>query len=267
MRRYAQAIFRILRETIAHSKRTRVDVMAGSLAFTTILSIAPLLAVMFVGFQMFGLFDYGYEKLQPFLIDNLTTGAGTAVQNHLRLFLKKTRSTTVGAAGISGLLLTAILFYNQCTQALDQIFEVQQRRKVVRRLTKGALVIFIGPVLLAASLGITAMIATQIKFLPFSGSIIAIVINIIAFTLFYRFLPNYRIPDRILLETATIMGILFECAKGGYAFYAKRAVSYSKIYGSFAAIPLFFIWVYVSWYLVLLGASLARSLRIRKELL
>ena len=265
MRTTAQGITNILRETIAHSRSSQIDVMAGSLAFTTVLSIAPLPAVVFVAFHTLGLFEYGFSKLQPFLMDNLTAGAGAAVQKHLLTFLKKTRAASVGTAGIAGLLFTALLFYNQITRALDQILEVENQKKMTRRVTKSLLVIFLGPLLVTGSLAITTLIASKIKFLPFSGSLMALSIDALVFGLVYRFIPNTRLPLRIIVETALMMAILWEGAKWGYTLYAKRAVSYSKFYGSFSAVPLFFIWVYVSWYLFLMGAALARALKLRKD--
>lgn len=255
----------VVRETISHSRSAQINTIAGSLAFTTILSIVPLLAAAFGALDALGYVDSFYEEIEPFLLENLSTGAGEAVSAHLNSFLENSHSSTIGFVGGVGLLISSVLYFNQCSRALDHILHFRSQPPQLRRYIKAIAVIVLGPVLLGTSIGITAMLAHQIKVIPFGSSLLSLLLNFAIFLMIYGILPHGKPPTKPLLFTSFLMGIIFEVTKWAYAIYAKHAISYSKVYGSFSAIPLFLMWIYVSWLVVLIGAAFMRALIVEQS--
>ena len=168
-------------------------------------------------------------------------------------FLKNSNLSSVGLVGGAGLLITAVLTLNQFNDAMNRILETPDERKMLRKVSKNAGLMAIMPILITASLMLSALI-------PLKGLPITLLIDTIAFSLAYGLLPRRRPRMKPLLLSATIMAVLWESTKTGYALYAKKAATYSAVYGSLSAIPLFLIWVFVAWYVLLLGAALLKTM-------
>lgn len=253
MRRWAQAAAKVIRETLAHAGEGNVRVVAGSLAFTTVLSLPPLLAVVFFALQAGGVLEKGFERLQPIIFENLTPGTGAVVSDQLQTFLHNSRAGAVGVFGIAGLLFTALLTFKQIHWAINRVMGFQQKTRTTRLLRKALVFLAAGPVLVIASVALTVWV-------PVGALPLALCMDFLVFALIYKVLPNEKIPMKPVMGAAFITAIAWEIAKAGYTWYTLRAVSYSKVYGSFSALPLFLIWIYVAWYIVLGGTALLRAL-------
>ncbi|MEW6057420.1 MAG: YhjD/YihY/BrkB family envelope integrity protein [Bdellovibrionota bacterium] len=241
-------------ETLRETKKTDVATIAGSLAFTTVLSIAPLLAVAFYVFKLFGGLDYAYAKILPYLLDVLSEGTGEIVAYHLDQFIRQVHAKAVGWIGIAGLLLTWILTYMTIVQAFNRIWRVDRPKSFQHRVLRALTLMTVGPVLVAASIALTTAVAAQIANFPFSSQLLAFCLSTMLFTLVYALVPMAKVPLKPILIGSLIPAALLEFAKYGYAIYAARMVSYSAFYGSFAVIPLFLLWIYISWCITLYGA-------------
>lgn len=257
-------IGRIFRSCFALSSRAGVAVQAASLAYTTVLSIAPLLAVLFYVFKAFGGFDYAYSKLQPFIIQNLSEGTGDVVAQYLETFIHRVHAKAVGWAGIAGLFITSVLAYLNIARAFQQIWQTEKAPPLLDRVARALLLIAVGPPLAVASLAVTAAISAQLKNIPFSGHFFALVLNWILYAIVYSLIPPVRVSLSTVLRGSILPAILWELAKSGYAIYTKKIVTYSTFYGSLAAVPLFLFWVYIAWYITLFGAAWIRTLQLNR---
>lgn len=257
-------IGRIFRSCFALSSKADVAVQAASLAYTTVLSIAPLLAVLFYVFKAVGGFDYAYSRLQPFIIENLSEGTGDVVARYLETFIHRVHAKAVGWAGIAGLFITSVLAYLNIARAFQRIWKTEKAPHLIDRVARALSLILIGPPLAVASLALTAAISAQLKNIPFSGHFFALVLNWVLYALVYSLIPPVRVPLPTVLRGSILPAILWEFAKSGYAIYTKRVVTYATFYGSLAAIPLFLFWVYIAWYITLFGAAWIRTLQLNR---
>lgn len=236
--------------------------MAGNLAFTTVLSIAPLLAVLFYVFKIFGGLEYAYEKLMPFLLDNLSEGSGEIVEQHLGEFIRQVHARAVGWIGIAGLLVTSVMTYSNIVGNFNRIWDIKRPRSLRHRLARAAALLTLGPLLVTGSVVLTTAIAARVKTVPYSGHLVAFGLSTMLFAMIYALVPMVKVPPKVVAAGSFLPALLFECAKHGYAIYTRKMVSYSAFYGSFAAIPLFLLWIYIGWCITLFGGVWVRTLQL-----
>lgn len=260
-RRFFKSVPRLLRRSVRKASQLRLSSMASSLAFTTVLSIAPLLAVLFYVFQTLGGLQYGYDKVLPFLLDNLSEGTGEVVTEHLGTFIRQVHANAVGWAGAAGLLLTTTLTYLSVVGTFNRIWEVTRARSVRYRIIKVMTLLSVGPVLMTASIALTTAIATRLHGIPLGGRLLSYALSFTLFAMVYALVPMVHVPLRVIFVGSLIPAALWETAKYGYAIYTHRMVTYSAFYGSFAAIPLFLLWIYIAWTITLFGGVWVKVLQ------
>ena len=241
--------------------------VAASLTFTTVLAVVPLLAVILSLFTAFPIFQDFQLALEDFLANNLMPVAvADNIMSYLNTFAQQARSmTTVGAIF---LIVTSILLMKTIDEALNAIWKVRKQRPLSKRILVYWALLTIGPLMLGASLWASSYI-TRAQFglvaeLGVLQNIIATVLplltSIIGFTLLYYTVPNRIVHWRDAFIGGLTAAVVLELMKTGFAYYISNFPSYTLIYGTFAAIPLFLLWIYLSWLVVLLGASIAAIL-------
>ena len=241
--------------------------VAASLTFTTVLAVVPLLAVILSLFTAFPIFQDFQLALEEFLANNLMPVAvADNIMSYLNTFAQQARSmTTVGAIF---LIVTSILLMKTIDEALNAIWKVRKQRPLSKRILVYWALLTIGPLMLGASLWASSYI-TRAQFglvaeLGVLQNIIATVLplltSIIGFTLLYYTVPNRIVHWRDAFIGGLTAAVVLELMKTGFAYYISNFPSYTLIYGTFAAIPLFLLWIYLSWLVVLLGASIAAIL-------
>lgn len=252
----------LLAESFRRAGKIRLAGMASGLAFTTVLSIAPLLAVLFYVFKVFGGLEYAYDKLMPFLLANLSEGTGEVVEQHLGTFIRQVHASAVGWAGFAGLAATSLATYFNVVTAFNQIWEVDRPRSLQHRALRAATLLTVGPLLLTASIVVTTAVAARVRSIPYSGQLLAFLLTTMLFSMVYGLVPMVKVPKRVILAGSLLPAALWEGAKFGYAIYTKKMVTYSAFYGSFAAIPLFLLWIYIAWLITLFGGVWVRTLQL-----
>lgn len=257
-----------LRELIAFGaamarrfREERAIQTAGSLAYTSLLSMVPLLTVALAVASAFPVFSSAIETLQTFLFDNVLpdTPGLDAVTAQIDSFTRNAGRLT--AIGVIGFMVTAVMLMLTIDNALNRIFRVQRRRSLVQNVFIYWAVLTLGPLLIGVSLSLTTMglagslgfetldlmARTLLRGLPFLFSCAAL-------ALLYGVVPARRVELRHALSGGIVAGIAFELAKRAFALYLQQVPTYTLIYGAFATIPLFLVWLYVSWVVVLAGA-------------
>ncbi len=228
--------------------------VAGSLTFTTVLSVVPILTVAFALFTAFPMFKSFRADIEGYMFSNLVPGnISRPILTYLNQFSTNAKGLT--AAGLIGLVVTSVMTMLTVENALNAIWRVRQRRPLAQRvLVFWALVTF-GPVLIGASLSVSSYMvsisAGYVHKLPFGLGVIVgvvpILLSAIAFAMLYVFVPNTYVARRDAFLAGLIAAVAFEVAKRIFGSYVAHIPTYTAVYGAFATLPIFLTWIYVSW--------------------
>jgi len=241
--------------------------LAGSLTFTTLLSMVPLITVALAIVTAFPVFGQFTGRVDEWLAENLLPRQiAAAITGYIGQFSQKAAGLT--ALGTAVLAATAVMTMLTIDRGLNQIFRVTRPRPLVQRLLMYWAVLTLGPILIGASISMTSYLVSEslglVKRLPILGEAILrgapVVLTSAAMTLLYLVVPNRRMRVRDALFGGLIAGILFELMKRAFVIYIARFPSYTLVYGAFAAVPIFLVWLYLSWLVVLAGAAVSATL-------
>jgi membrane protein len=241
--------------------------VASSLTFTTVLSIVPMLAVVLALFTAFPLFGEFRAALEHFLTSSLLPPAvSDTVMQYLNLFATKASGLT--AVGSLFLIVTSIMLIMTVDEAFNDIWQVERRRPFGQRMLVYWAIISLGPILAGASLWATSILAREslgyVGELPdaisFALSFVPVLLTGLGFTALFVGVPNRRVRWKDALAGGFGTAIILEIMKAGFAFYLTRFPAYTIIYGAFATLPVFLLWIYLSWLVILVGATVAAIL-------
>ncbi len=261
-RRWALYSARLSSIVVSGYSKQNLPVRATALAYTTLLSLVPLLVVTFSLFKAFGGLAKVMDPIENLVLNNLATGSGTMVVDTLQKFIQSYRSGTVGLVGLGMLILTVLSLLTTIERTFNDIWGIPKKRGFVQRFTVYWTLMTIGPILLGISITVTGALQSNrlvTQILSLSGgetffiSKIPWLTTFALFTVLYLVMPNTKVRFRSALIGGIFGGALWEIAKYGYTLYASRVVSYSKIYGSLGIIPIFLVWLYYTWIVVLIG--------------
>lgn len=244
----------------------RINVNAGYLAYITLLSLVPMLTVLLSVLSSFALFDNAGAVIQQFVISNFVPAAGDAVSSALDDFVANTGKMTAMGGGF--LLVAALMLISNIDKNLNYIWRVKQKRRAVYSFSMYWMVLTLGPVLVSASIAATSYV-TSLRLLEseaLSGvyrlflSWLPFTLSLLTFVGLYLLVPNKKVRLLHAIAGAIAAAILFEFSKRGFAFYITNFPSYQLIYGALATIPILFVWVYLCWLIVLVGAEITAAL-------
>lgn len=245
----------------------RLKLHAKALTYDTMLAIVPLLAVALSVVQGFGGFKGLGLELQDWLVENLTGAPAVkeAVAEQLGGFIANVQSGQLGAIPIIILIWSVLGLLGHIETSFNTIFGVKHERPFAVRLLIYWAILTLGPLFLGGSLAMTAAlqhsgVSDIVSGFGFLSSALVratpLVITWVAFAVLFMVVPSTKVKLGSALWAGIISGTLWSLLRFGYAIYAKNAITLQNIYGSMAAIPLFILWMYVSWLAVLFGAQL-----------
>jgi membrane protein len=248
------------------ARAVRLSEVAGSLTFTTVLSLVPLLAVALSVFAAFPLFtEYRIALERTLIASLLPEQISSVILRYLHEFTAQAARLT--AFGLGFLVLAALLMILTVDRVLNDIWQVRQRRPLAQRVLIYWALITVGPLLFGGSLALTSYVAAAsdrvVQQLP-TGlhqllDLIPFAVGGIAFAAMYVFVPNRPVLWRDSLIGGFIASALSEVAKAMFTIYITRG-TYQSIYGAFATLPVFLLWVYMSWWVTLFGAAITATL-------
>lgn len=240
---------------------------AAALTYTSLLAIVPLMTVSFWILSAFPVFEELSKPVEDFIFANFLPSSGQVVQNYLLNFANQ--ASRLSLFGIIFLIITSLLLMFNIERALNQIWRVRAARRATAKFLLYWAVLSLAPVLMGVSFAVSSYLITlplwsaTVGFLGINQgwllSLAPFVLTTITFTLLYVVVPNCRVVFWHGLVGAFIAAVLFEIAKDSFGLYFQFFGNYHLIYGAFAAIPLFFLWVYLVWNIVLLGAEISHA--------
>lgn len=246
--------------------RDRLAVNAGYMAYISLLSLVPLVTVLVTTLSQFPVFHGITEQIQEFVFLNFMPAAGDAVKNALNIFVSNTSSMT--AIGGAFVFITAMMLVSTIDKNLNFIWRVKRKRRLVYSFSMYWMVLTLGPLLMGASLALSSYITSEqyISLEVVSGiyRILPMILSMSTFVVLYMLVPNIKVKFFHACTGALVAGLLFEFSKG-FAMYITAFPSYQLIYGALAAIPILFVWVYLCWFIVLVGAEVTASLGERED--
>ena len=260
-------MFSLTRLTIRRAREERLAQVAGSLTFTTVLSIVPFLAVAFALFTRFPIFKRFEKAIEECLLKSLLPAdISRTVLKYLSQFAENASGLTL--VGSLFVLVTAIAMLFTVENALNQIWKVKKGRPLFKRVGLYLLMLAIAPPVLGASLWATSyvlsasmgLIGTLPPSVRFVLNLGPVVLSVVGLTTLFYFVPNTSVRRRDAIAGGLIASIAFELGKRGFAAYLLKVPTYKAVYGAFAAFPVFLLWVYFSWLVTLSAALITANL-------
>ena len=252
---------RFAQHYVKRCKHDQIQVSAGYLSYVTLMSLVPLIMVMFSIVSAFPIFGELHRDIERFIFTHFVPTASELIQEHIDGFVAN--ASQMSATAIAVLFVLAMLLISAVDKSLNKIWRVHEYRKPITSFAIYWMILTLGPVLVGVSVLATSYIVSLVTFsgadmsglnnimlraLPFMASLIG-------FIVLYMLVPNTHVKFKYAAIGAVLGTILFELAKKAFAAYVTHLPSYEAIYGALAIIPILFVWVYLSWLVVFIGAE------------
>jgi len=243
---------------------------AGALSYITLVSLVPLMVAVLAALSVFPvlpLIENARETLSHYVFHHFVPAAGERVQQALHEFASNASKLTW--ISLLVMLFSAISMMVSIEDQLNRIWRVSKSRGWASRLSLYAIALTLGPILVVGGVALTSYI-TALPLLQdtagqlgLSGRLLRVLPFVVTFaTLFllYTLVPNQHVSRRDAAIGALLGAVLFEIVRWGFRLFVHSAHTYQQIYGALAAIPIFLLWIYLSWIIVILGASITASI-------
>jgi membrane protein len=265
-------MFALTRLTIDRARKERLPQVAGSLAFTTLLSIVPLLAASFALLTRFHAFTRFKDALQEFLLSRLLPAdIARTVLKYLNQFAANASGLTwVGSLFLLG---TAVAMLLTVENALNQMWKIKKNRPFFKRVGLYLLMLAVGPPVLGLSLWATSyllgvsmgLIGALPPSLAFVLDLGPLMLGVTVLTSMFYLVPNTKVRLRDAFAGGLIASVAFELGKRGFTTYLVKVPTYKALYGAFAVLPMFLLWVYFSWLVTLVAAMMTANLALTRR--
>ncbi|MCJ8321107.1 MAG: virulence factor BrkB family protein [Colwellia sp.] len=260
-------IIAFLQYLLRRINREQIHVVAGFLAYVSLMSLVPLVVVMFSVMTAFPIFSDVRQVIESFVYGNFLPTAGDIVQQYITGFVDN--ASKMSAVAISFLFMLALLLISAIDKSLNKIWRIKEKRRLVTAFSMYWMVLTLGPVLVGSGIAVSSYLVSLVSFGDYDvlGTVnifvrlLPMLTSVAAFVLLYTLVPNKAVPIKFALIGAVLAAFLFEFAKKAFVIYVTELPSYQLIYGALAVIPILFLWVYLSWLIVLFGAVFTISLQ------
>jgi membrane protein len=259
-----QKIGRYIRRLTLEFKRDQCPIRAASLAFATLLALVPLFALLFSLFSALGTFSEVLENLQSFLFQQLVPTSQEEITAYIQRFVENTRA--LGVVGLLFFLITAVFLLNTIQSTFDALWGSRTQKDSLRRLATYVSVLVVGSFLFSIGLNLAGMFRSLLggRAVEEIGRTLAVLTGILpsififlALLLMIQLIPTGRVRFLSALIGAAVGAVLWEAARRIFFFWITYVIRLSIVYGSLAVIPIFLIWLYVAWTVVLFSLEVA----------
>lgn len=262
IKRIADESWRLLRFLVQHFFEDSCQTTAAALTYQTLFAVVPALTVMYAVLSMFEAFAGMGRVAEDFIFGNIIPENVAVVQDYLRSFSQQARSLGIPSAIFLG--VTAFLMLLTIERTFNEIWRIKEPRQGFQRLLMYWAVLTMGPMLVVVGIGSTTYVLSlplisDVTGSPFFLRFLPLLMSASTLTLIYVAVPNTRVPLKHAVVGGVLVATVFEAAKFSFGAVMSRS-SFDVIYGTFAVVPLFLLWIYVAWTIVLMGAELVKGL-------
>lgn len=264
VRVYLKALFAYWRQRFGEAHLNQVS---ASLAFTTTLALVPMLSIATMLFSYMPSFLSLRTSLEAWLLSSLMPGTlSQGISSYIGRISSNVRGLTI--FGLGGLMISTFLTLVTIEQAFNQVWGVKNSRSFLKRFVVYGLATILGPLLLGLSIYLTSLLVSAshgwTKHLPLNLGLLAallpMILTALTFLLVYKMGTTAVVKWKDALVGGLCAAVVFECAKLGFTFFVAKVPVYKTLYGAFAVLPLFLLWIYLTWWVTMAGAVLTASL-------
>ncbi len=262
--------FIYLKFLVRHFMDDECQQKSASLTYTTLLSLIPIITVMIVVFSVIPALADAREQLQSVIYDTLIPTSKATISGYIDSFAEKSKN--LGIIGIVGLFVTTIMTLLTIEEAFNKIWRVHERTSFMASVVRYWLMITLAPVVLGVAFGASGAVQgmdflnQQVGGYGIDWAVTAQVVSFVVMTMgfigMYWFIPKAQVPIKHAIIAGVVVAILFETLKHTFGLIMTNFTSYEAIYGAFAALPIFLLWIYLSWNVILLGVEISYTLTI-----
>lgn len=260
----AKATYLYLIFLLQRCQQDNIKVPAGHLAYVTLLSVVPFLAVIFYMLSAFPMFSELNKVIEDLIYNNFVPTSGAAIKEHITGFIENTKKMSM--MGIASLIVIALLLISTIDQTINRIWRCTRKRSTVQAFTIYWTILSLGPVIIGGSIALSSYLFAsfqKVGFLSLGQQLLGFMPFLfawIAFAGIYTLVPHQRVRFRYALIGGFVASLLFSLATDLFTLYITNFPSQQIIYGALAVIPILFIWIYFSWLIVLIGAEVTATL-------
>ncbi|AXY55716.1 YihY family inner membrane protein [Acinetobacter chinensis] len=265
---YDKTWFQFVLFVIRRFEADRCREQAGSLTYTTLFAVVPMLTVFLVIISSIKALEPARQQLQQLIYSNFLPKTTIAFDKAFSAFTEKSSNLTV--IGILFLFVTTVLMLTSIETVFNRIWRVQETRNGIVGFMRYWTIISLGPILLGSAFVISSTLASlNVLSNNFAGYqvdgsfllwIISFSLTVLGFFILYWTIPNRSVPIRAAAISGLFSAVIFELLKNLFGFIMTNFTSYTIVYGAFAAIPIFLLWIFLSWNIVLLGVEISYAL-------
>ena len=256
-------IWEVLKDTAQQMRDGELQLVAGSLSFSTALGLIPFIAVVLAIFQGIGGLEALYPKVEALLLSNLREAAGGNVAKFIRIFLKNINAGKLGTTGAVLLVLTSVRLMSDMEKGINRVWNIKVSRPLYARLVYQWMFILGIPVFLAVYVAFNSLgqFVYVRRLIPAGVTNALILVG--SLFIIYKLVPALKVHAKAAFLSAVLAAATIYGVHKGFVYVTTKVFNYSSIYGSFAAIPLLFLWILSMWYVILMGVALCAGLQKR----
>lgn len=265
---YEQTWFQFILFVIRRFEADRCRDQAGSLTYTTLFAVVPMLTVFLVIISSIKALEPARQQLQQMIYSNFLPKTSIAFDKAFNVFTQNSSNLTV--IGVLFLFVTTVMMLTSIETVFNRIWRVQETRNGIVGFMRYWTIISLGPILLGSAFVISSTLASMnVLHNNFAGYqvdgtallwVISFALTVLGFFILYWTIPNRNIPVRAAAISGVFSAIVFELLKNLFGFIMTNFTSYTLVYGAFAAVPIFLLWIFMSWNIVLLGVEISYAL-------
>lgn len=265
---YQKTWFQFILFVFARFEADRCREQAGSLTYTTLFAVVPMLTVFLVIISSIKALEPARQQLQQMIYSNFLPKSTIAFDKILNAFTEKSSNLTI--IGVIFLFITTVLMLTSIETAFNRIWRVKETRTGIIGFMRYWTIISLGPIVLGSAFVLSSTVASiNVLSNNFAGYqldstsllwLISFLLTIIGFFILYWTIPNRSVPIYAAVIAACFSAIVFEIFKNFFGTLMSNFTSYELVYGAFAAIPIFLFWIFLSWNIILLGVEISYAL-------
>ncbi|MFW1800663.1 YihY family inner membrane protein [Acinetobacter nematophilus] len=265
---YQKTWFQFILFVIRRFEADRCRDQAGSLTYTTLFAVVPMLTVFLVIISSIKALEPARQQLQQMIYSNFLPKTSIAFDKAFNVFTENSSNLTV--IGVLFLFITTVLMLTSIESVFNRIWRVRETRNGIIGFMRYWTIISLGPILLGSAFVISSTLASMnVLSNNFAGyevdgtalfAVISFALTTLGFFILYWTIPNRSVPIKAAAIAGVFGAVAFELLKNLFGFVMTNFTSYTLVYGAFAAVPIFLLWIFLSWNIVLLGVEISYAL-------